>query len=109
MKYIATLICLLLASFSAPTFAHEMTNDCAAKAEKIANVAEREASIKACLAEVSSAKNVAKAEQHDKEEHCNTNAKNMKLEGKKKTEYLNHCYKENDFDPKNTPHPKDAK
>ncbi len=29
----------------------------------------------------------------------------MKLEGKKKEEYLNHCYKENDFDKAN-PHPK---
>jgi hypothetical protein len=109
MKYIATLICLLLASFAAPSFAHEMTNDCAVKAEKIANVKEREASIKACLKEVSSAKNVAKAEQHDKEEHCNTNAKSMKLEGKDKTEYLAHCYKENDLNPKNTPHPAAAK
>ena len=106
MKYIATLICLLLASFAAPTFAHEMTNDCAAKAAKIADAKERVAAEKACLAEVASPKNVEKAEQHDKEEHCNTNAKNMKLDGKKKTEYLNHCYKENDFDPKNTPHPK---
>jgi hypothetical protein len=109
MKYIAALICLLLASFSASTFANEMTNDCAAKAEKIANVAEREASIKACLKEVSSAKNVAKAEQHDKEEHCNTNAKNMKLEGKDKADYLAHCYKENDLNPKNTAHPAAAK
>lgn len=109
MKYIAALTCLLLASFSAPTFAHEMTNDCAAKAEKIANVAERKAAIQACLKEVSSAKNVAKAEQHDKEEHCNTNAKNMKLEGKDKADYLAHCYKEDDLNPKNTPHPAAAK
>lgn len=105
MKHIAALICLLLASIAVPAFAHEMTNDCAAKAAKIANTEERTAFEKKCLAEVSSPANVEKTELHDKKEHCDTNAKNMKLEGKKKTEYLNHCYKENDFD-KTNPHPK---
>lgn len=105
MKYVAALICLLLASIAAPSYAHEMTNDCAAQAAKIANTAERSAFEKKCLAEVSSPANVEKAELHDKKQHCDTNADNMKLTGKKKTEYLNHCYKENDFD-KSNPHPK---
>lgn len=104
MKHIAALICLLLASIAAPAFAHEMTNDCAAKAAKIADTQERAAFEAKCLKEVSETK-TEKAEQHDKEEHCNTNAKNMKLEGQKKTDYLKHCYKENDFD-KSNPHPK---
>ncbi len=30
----------------------------------------------------------------------------MKLEGKKKSEYLEHCYRENDFDHSAPPHPK---
>ncbi len=106
MKHIAALICLLLASFAAPAFAHEMTNDCAAKAAKIANTEERAAFQAKCLKEASSPANVEKAELHDKKEHCDTNAKNMKLEGKKKEEYLNHCYKENDFDEKAPKHPK---
>ncbi len=106
MKYVAALTCLLLATIAAPTFAHEMTNDCAEKAAKIADTAQRAAAEKACLAEVSAPKNVEKAEQHDKEEHCNTNAKNMKLEGKKKQEYLDHCYKESDFKKDQKPHPK---
>jgi hypothetical protein len=105
MKYIAALTCLLLATLAAPTFAHEMTNDCAAQAAKVADAKERVAFEKKCLAEVASPKNVAKAEQHDKEEHCNTNAKNQKLEGKMKADYLKHCYKENDFD-KSNPDPR---
>ena len=105
MKYVAALICLLLASIAAPAFAHEMTNDCAAQAAKITNTAEHAAFMKKCLAEVSAPANVEKAELHDKKQHCDTNAENMKLTGKKKTEYLNHCYKETDFD-KSNPHPK---
>ena len=106
MKYIAALTCLLFATVAAPTFAHEMTNNCAEQAAKIADVAERNAFTKSCLAKVSSDENVAKAEQHDKEQHCDTNAKSMKLEGKKKTEYLEHCYKETDFSKNQKPHPK---
>ena len=106
MKNIATLICLLLASFAAPAFAHEMTNDCAAQVAKIADTEKRAAAEKECLAKVASPENVAAHELHDKKEHCDTNAKGMKLEGKKKEEYLNHCYKENDFDPNAPKHPK---
>ena len=105
MKHVAALICLLLATIAAPAFAHEMTNDCAAKAAKITDTAEHSAFMKKCLAEVSSPANVSKAEDHDKKQHCDTNADNMKLTGKKKTEYLEHCYKETDFD-KSNPHPK---
>ncbi len=106
MKYLATLACLLLASFAAPSFAHEMTNDCAEKAAKIADTKERSDFEKSCLAKAASAESVAKAEQHDKQEHCDTNAKNMKLEGKKKSEYLEHCYHESDFKKEQKPHPK---
>ena len=109
MKYIAALTCLLLTAFATPSFAHHMTNDCAAKAAKISNTEERAAFEKKCLAEVSSPENVAKAEQHDKQEHCDTNAKNLKLTGKDKTEYLEHCYNETDFNHKQKPHPEVAK
>jgi Ni/Co efflux regulator RcnB len=109
MRTIAALICLLLASFAAPSFAHEMTNDCAAKVAKITNTEERAKAEKECLAKVASPENVAKHEQHDKQEHCDTNAKGMKLKGKDKTDYLAHCYHENDFDKNQLPHPAAAK
>jgi hypothetical protein len=106
MKYIAALACLLLTTIAAPAFAHEPTDTCTAKAEKIANPAEREAFMKSCVAEAGSPESVAKAKKHDKEHHCDTNAKSMNLEGKKKQEYLEHCYKENDFKKDQKPHPK---
>jgi hypothetical protein len=104
MKYIAALTCLLLTAISAPSYAHEV-NDCATKAEKV-KANDRSDFLRSCLAQQASPAHVAKLEQHDKEQHCDTNAKSMKLDGKKKTEYLDHCYHENDFDPKNKPHPK---
>lgn len=104
MKYIIALSSLLLAIVAAPTFAHEMTNDCAAQAEKITDTAKHSEFMKSCLAKVAEEKS-AKEEQHDKAQHCDTNAMNMKLEGEKKAAYLKHCYKENDFD-KSNPHPK---
>ena len=107
MRYVATLLCLLLASIAAPAFAHEMTNDCAAQGAKIAETAKRDAFIASCLKKVHDTKS-DEQELHDKKQHCDTNVMNMKLEGKKKTEYLNHCYKENDFD-KGNPDPRDKK
>ena len=103
MKHIATLTCLLLAAFAAPAFAHETTNDCANKAEKLA-AAERPAFIKSCLKEAGSPAKTADLKQHDKEQHCETNAASKKLHGKAKEEYIEHCNKENDFD-KSNPHP----
>ena len=61
---------------------------------------------KSCLKEAGSPANTAHAKQHDKEQHCDTNAKSMKLEGTAKSEYLEHCYHENDFDKNAKPHPK---
>jgi hypothetical protein len=104
MKYIAAIICLLLTTVTAPALAHEV-NTCADQAEKV-KINDRDEFLKSCLAKLATPENVAKSEKHDKQQHCDTNAKNMKLDGKKKTEYLDHCYHENDFDPKNKPHPK---
>jgi len=104
MKNLITLTCLLLAAFAAPSFAHEMTNDCDKQGAKITDTAKRADFIEACLKKVHEEKSDAQ-EMHDKKQHCDTNADNMKLSGKKKEEYLNHCYKENDFD-KSNPHPK---
>jgi hypothetical protein len=104
MKYVA-LSCLLLATIATPSYAHE-GNDCADKAAKIANHDERETYTKSCLDKVASHENSEKLGQKEKEANCDQNAKNMKLDGKKKSEYLQHCYKENDFDSKAPPNPK---
>ena len=106
MKYIAALACLLLTTFAFPAFAHESTDTCTAKADKIADQKERTAFMESCTKEAGSAEKIAKARQHDKEHHCDTNAKSMKLEGKKKQEYLDHCYHDSDFKKDQKPHPK---
>lgn len=105
MKYVITLVSLMLAATAAPAFAHE-GNDCATQAEKIANMAEREAFTKSCLEKAAAPAKSKAIGQKEKEANCNQNAKNMKLEGHKKSEYLEHCYRENDFDPSAPPHPK---
>ncbi len=104
MKYVTALFCLLLTFVAAPTFAHEMTNDCDKQAAKITDTAKKDAFMKSCLAKVHEEKS-DEQEMHDKKQHCDTNADNMKLTGEKKEKYLTHCYKENDFD-KSNPHPK---
>ena len=104
MKSHATLIGLLLAAIAAPAFAHEH-NDCAERAKQVAP-AERKAFTKQCLEDFAKPEHVAKMKQHDKEQHCDTNAKSMKLEGDAKHEYLEHCYHEDDFDKNSKPHPK---
>lgn len=108
MKFIAALTCLLLATIAVPAFAHGHPKDelCSEKAEKIADQTERTKFLKSCMAKESSPEEVAKHEQHDKEEHCDTNAKGMKLEGKEKADYLQHCYHESDLNPHQKPHPK---
>lgn len=104
-KTIAVPACLLLCSFAFPVAAHQ-GNDCAARSEKIKTSAERTKFLKSCLAEEThKSANIGQAA---KEKHCDANAKNMKLEGARKIEYLDHCYKENDFDKNAKPHPKDV-
>jgi entry exclusion lipoprotein TrbK len=107
MKYIAVLTCVLLTAIASPSFAQDDNKTCSAKAEKITNTAERTAFLKSCLAKRSSPENTAQTTQRHKEAQCDMNASNMKLAGKKKAEYLEHCYQENDFNPSQNPHPKD--
>lgn len=106
MKYVTVLTCALLAAIASPCFAQDDNKTCHAKAEKIANTAERTAFLKSCLAKRASPENTARTAQRHKEAQCDMNAKNLKLEGEKKAEYLAHCYHESDFNPDQKPHPK---
>ncbi|HEY6093889.1 MAG TPA: hypothetical protein VIU93_02945 [Gallionellaceae bacterium] len=105
MKYIAVLTCVLLSAIATPSFAQDDNKACSAEAAKIADTAERTAFYKACLKKRSHPENVARTAQRHKEAQCNMNAKNLKLEGQKKEEYLEHCYHENDLAPGQKPHP----
>lgn len=106
MKYITVLTCVLLTAFASPSFAQNDNKTCAAKADQITSTAERTAFMKSCLAKRAAPENTAKIAQGHKEAQCDLNAKNLKLDGKKKADYLEHCYQENDFAPNQIPHPK---
>ncbi len=111
MKYLIALIGLLLVTVATPVFADEK-NECCVDAEKDACEAkaaklgpgEHKAFMKSCLEKA--AKQSKTMTQKNKEEQCEQNVKNMNLEGEKKKEYLEHCYRENDFDRDAPPHPK---
>jgi len=105
MKYITVFICLLLAIFAIPSYAHQ-GNECANTAAKIANEKERAAYTKDCLARAAAHENSESIGQKEKEEGCDQNVKNLKLEGDKKFAYLRHCYQENDFNPNEIPDPR---
>lgn len=105
MKYIAVLTCVLLTAITPPSFAQDDNKTCAAKAEKITDTAERTAFLKSCLKKRASPEHVSRTAQRHKEAQCDMNAKNKKLEGKEKAEYLEHCYQENDLNPEQKPHP----
>lgn len=105
MKYIIALTCLLLATFATPSFAHH-GNECANTAAKIADQKERTAYTKDCLARAAAHENSESIAQKEKEEGCDQNVKNLKLEGDKKFDYLRHCYQENDLNPNEIPDPR---
>lgn len=97
MKIIASLACLLLTTLALPAFADEATADsCAANFEKIADSTERRVFLESCMAELANPERIAKAQQRYKERLCDKNAKGMELVDAKKTEYLEHCYHDNE-------------
>lgn len=93
MKYIAALTCLLLTSIASTAFA-EAGNDCAARSEKVA-VTEKEAFLKACLAEASAPSKIKEEKRKHKKARCEQNAKNMKLQGQDKGSYQEECFNKN--------------
>lgn len=105
-KNMVVITSFLLAAVAAPAFAHdaEYAKECSKEGAKISNVHKRDAFLKSCLKRI----DMTAFQFSEKAEQCDQNAKNMKLNGKKKDEYLKHCYLEDDTHPntKQTPHPK---
>jgi hypothetical protein len=106
IKIIFVLISLLLVTIAAPAFAHnpEYANECAKESEQMSNSHEKTVFLKLCLKNI----NMTNFQLAEKAEYCDQNSKNMKLEGKKKDEYLEHCFFEDDThpNPNQKPHPK---
>jgi hypothetical protein len=94
MKYIASLICLLLVTISTPSFALK-GSDCSAKSAKL-NPSEREDFMKSCLAQAEDPANVKEEERKHKSAVCEQNAKNKKLQGNDKANYLTNCMNKNE-------------
>lgn len=106
MKYV-TLCCLLLAAYSPLALAHDPTHaqECANEGEKISDSKTRNTFLASCLKKI----DMTGFQLEEKAEQCDQNAINMKLEGLKKDQYLEHCYLEDEThpNPKQKPHPKE--
>ena len=94
MKYIASLICMLLIPVSTPVLAMQ-GSECSAKSAKLIP-AERPAFMKSCLAQAQDPNNVKEEERKQKSAQCEQNAKNKKLQGSDKTAYFTTCMNKND-------------
>ena len=104
-KHIIVLTSAWLATIAAPAFAHDSPHaqECTTQGEKITDLSKRNIFLASCLKNI----DIAPFVQLEKAEQCNQNAKNMKLEGQKQDEYLEHCYQEDYTHPerKQKPHP----
>jgi hypothetical protein len=106
MRYLYALACLFFLSISTPLFAHE-GNRCADESAKIANHDEQAAFLKSCLEQDAIHENSEKVEETEsKVANCEQNAKNLKLEGQNKEDYLLHCYNEDHTKPEKYSYPK---
>jgi hypothetical protein len=93
-RHLLLLPCLLLC-FSAGAQAAQDGQNCEAKSRQV-KIDKRKAFLKSCLAQVGSPANVKEAVQQNKRATCEQNARNMKLAGTKRSDYLNGCMNKNE-------------
>jgi len=94
MKTFSSLIGLVLLSFSTAVFAQQ-GGSCLAGSENLDQNA-RVQFITNCLARISQASNVKEEDLKLRKASCAQNAKNMKLEGDGKRQYVNACINSNE-------------
>lgn len=94
MKSIVFVIYFLVMLFALPALAVEV-NSCAAKSAQL-KLSERSAYMKSCLAQASSPANVKEAELQHKRALCEQNAKNYKLQGNSRANYIPTCINKNE-------------
>jgi len=78
---------------AAPALAAD-ANSCASQSAKLKS-SERNAFMKTCMAQLSSPASIKEKEQQNKKALCEQNAKNRKLQGNEKSNYLTTCMNEN--------------
>ncbi len=105
-KNMIVLTSFLLATIAVPAFAHdaEYAKECTKESKNISDSHARNAFLKSCLKKI----DMTAFQFSEKAEQCNQNTENLKAEGKKKDQYLEHCYLEDDThpNPNQKPHPK---
>ncbi|HEY6095875.1 MAG TPA: hypothetical protein VIU93_13075 [Gallionellaceae bacterium] len=105
MRSIAATCCLLLAAYSPLSYPHDSKHaeSCSKEAENISDTKTRNAFLAACVKKV----DMTTFQMEEKAEQCDQNALNMKLQGLKKDQYLEHCYLEGEApsSPKAKPQP----
>ena len=94
MKYFLVLAQGLVLLFSASTWAATDSPNCEARSQQM-HGATKDNFLKSCLAQTSSPENVQAASMQEKRNTCEQNSKNMKLEGGKKSDYVNGCMNQN--------------
>ena len=85
--------CVMLA-FSAQAWASTDDQNCASRSKQL-TAPEQKKFLESCLAHASSPEHVRAATEQKKRNHCEQNARNMKLEGGKKSDYINDCMNKN--------------
>ncbi len=85
----------MLSLFAMSAIAAVDTNSCAQKSKQL-KVSERQAFIKSCMDQASAPAVVKEKEQANKRATCEQNAKNQKLDGNAKSNYLNECMNKNE-------------
>lgn len=91
-KFLLTCCAVLLASASAMA---TDTKGCEAQAARMQSP-ERSAYIKKCLAELSDPAHVKNVQQQEKSARCEQNAKNQKLQGNERANYVASCMTKNE-------------
>lgn len=94
MKSSVMFVCFLQIFFAVPALAMEASS-CAARSAHL-RLSERNAYMKSCLAQVSSPANVKEAELRRKRALCEQNAKNFKLQGNDRANYIATCMNRNE-------------
>lgn len=92
-KFLCFIPCVML-TFAAQAWASSDNQSCAAKSKQLPSQ-EQKQFIESCLAQASSPEHVRAATEQKKRNHCEQNARNMKLDGGKKSDYINDCMNKN--------------
>ena len=92
-RFLCVVQCLVL-SLAAQAWATSDSQNCEAKSQQVKGEA-RSSLLKSCLAQASSPEHLRTIAAQEKRGTCEQNAKNMKLEGGRKSEYLNDCQNKN--------------